>query len=48
MRTITAAATLAVPGRTAMLIASDLGRSIYAQLGYIPLLRYTLYLGMRG
>jgi hypothetical protein len=46
--TITAAATLAVPGRTAMLIASDLGRSIYAQLGYIPLLRYTLYLGMRG
>jgi predicted GNAT family acetyltransferase len=44
---ITAAATHAEPGRTAMLIASDLGRSVYDQLGYLPLLRYTLYLGLR-
>lgn len=34
--------------RTAMLIASDLGRPIYDQLGYLTLLRYTLYIGMRG
>jgi len=45
---ITAAATHAVEGRTAMLIASDLGRPIYDRLGYLPLLRYTLYIGMRG
>lgn len=45
---ITAAATHAVPGRSAMLIASDLGRPIYDQLGYLPLLRYTLFLGMRA
>jgi hypothetical protein len=44
---ITAAATHAVPGTTAMLISSDLGRSIYDQLGYTPLLRYTLYAGTR-
>ena len=43
---ITAAATHAEPGRTAMLIASDLGRSVYDKLGYLPLLRYTLYVGM--
>jgi Acetyltransferase (GNAT) family len=45
---VTAAASDAQPGRTAMLIASDLGRSVYDRLGYIPLLRYTLYLGMRS
>lgn len=45
---ITAAATHAVDDRTAMLIASDLGRPIYDQLGYLPLLRYTLYIGLRG
>jgi hypothetical protein len=45
---ITAAATQAVPGTTAMLIASDLGRSIYDHLGYTPLLRYTLYVGTRS
>lgn len=44
---ITAAATHAAPGRPAMLIASDLGRPIYDQLGYTPLLRYTLYVGTR-
>jgi GNAT superfamily N-acetyltransferase len=45
---ITAAATHAQPGRTAMLIASDLGRPIYDRLGYMPLLRYTLYVGTRS
>jgi hypothetical protein len=45
---ITAAASDAAPGRTAMLIASDLGRPIYDALGYLPLLRYTLYIGTRG
>src|SRR5205085_1679527 len=45
---ITAAATHAAPGRTAMLIASDLGRPIYDKLGYLPLLRYTLYVGSRA
>jgi GNAT superfamily N-acetyltransferase len=44
---ITAAATLTEPDRPAMLIASDLGRNVYARLGYAPLLRYTLWLGMR-
>jgi hypothetical protein len=45
---ITAAATVAEPDRTAMLIASDLGQPVYRQLAYLPLLRYTLYVGMRG
>jgi hypothetical protein len=45
---ITAAATHADPGPPAMLIASDLGRSIYEQLGYVPLLRYSLHLGTRA
>lgn len=44
---ITAAATHAEPGRTAMLIASDLGRPTYDQVGYITLLRFTLHIGMR-
>jgi GNAT superfamily N-acetyltransferase len=45
---ITAAATHAVTGQTAMLIASDIGRPVYDRLGYLPLLRYTLYLGTRS
>ena len=44
---ITAAATLTEPDRPAMLIASDLGRNVYARLGYAPILRYTLWLGLR-
>jgi GNAT superfamily N-acetyltransferase len=44
---ITAAATLTEPDRPAMLVASDLGRNVYARLGYTPLLRYTLWLGLR-
>jgi hypothetical protein len=43
---ITAAATLTEP-QPAMLIASDLGRNVYARLGYVPMLRYTLWLGTR-
>lgn len=44
---VTAAATLVEPTNPAMLIASDPGRNSYARLGYIPLLRYSLWLGMR-
>jgi hypothetical protein len=44
---ITAAATFAAPDRPAILIASDLGRNIYGRLGYLPLLRYTLWVGHR-
>jgi GNAT superfamily N-acetyltransferase len=44
---LTAAASVIAPDRPAMLIASDLGRGVYARLGYLPLLRYTLWLGMR-
>jgi GNAT superfamily N-acetyltransferase len=44
---VTAAATLTAPDRPAMLISSDLGRPIYDRLGYLPLLRYSLWLGMR-
>jgi len=44
---ITAAATLTEPDRPAMLVASDLGRNVYARLGYTSILRYTLWLGLR-
>jgi hypothetical protein len=43
---ITAAATAAAD-RPALLVASDLGRNVYAALGYMPILRYTLWVGMR-
>ena len=44
---VTAAATLTEPAQPAMLVASDLGRDVYARLGYASLLRYTLWLGLR-
>lgn len=44
---LTAAASVAAPDRPAMLIASDHGRSIYDQLGYLALQRHTLWLGHR-
>jgi GNAT superfamily N-acetyltransferase len=44
---LTAAATTTEPDRPALLIASDLGRGAYERLGYLPLLRYTLWLGLR-
>jgi hypothetical protein len=46
-RAITAAATLTDAELPAMLIASDLGRPVYDRLGYLPLLRYTLWAGHR-
>jgi GNAT superfamily N-acetyltransferase len=44
---ITAAATLTEPTRPATLIASDLGQPTYDRLGYLPLTRYSLWLGQR-
>jgi hypothetical protein len=44
---ITAAATLTEPSLPAALIASDLGRPTYDRLGYLPLTRYSLWLGQR-
>jgi hypothetical protein len=44
---LTAAATLTAPEQPAMLVASDLGRNVYAHLGYVSILRYTLWLGLR-
>ena len=46
-RAVTAAATLAAPDRPAALISSDLGRTVYERLGYLPLLRFTLWVGHR-
>ena len=46
-RATTAVATLAEPDRPAMLISSDGGRRVYERLGYIPLLRFTLWVGHR-
>lgn len=46
-RAITAAATLADPARPAMLIASDMGEPVYRRLGYVTLLRFTLWAGHR-
>jgi hypothetical protein len=40
---LTWAATLADPSRPAMLMASDSGRPIYERMGYIPILRMTLW-----
>lgn len=46
-RAITVAATLAGPALPAMLIASDMGQSVYRRLGYVTLLRFTLWAGHR-
>ncbi len=43
---ITAAATASAE-LPALLVSSDLGRNVYANLGYLPILRYTLWLGFR-
>jgi hypothetical protein len=45
---ITGAATRTAPDLPAMLIASDLGRPVYERLGYVTLLRFTLWAGHRG
>lgn len=44
---ITAAASSIAPDTPSMLIASDAGQSVYESLGYLRLLRYTLWIGMR-
>lgn len=44
---LTAAATVAQPDQPGMLIASDDGRGVYDALGYLPLQRYTLWIGHR-
>lgn len=40
---LTWAATLADPNRPAMLMSSDLGRPIYQRMGYLPVMRMTLW-----
>lgn len=45
---LTWAATLADPAKPAMLIASDDGRSVYARMGYLTLMRFTLWSGSRA
>ncbi len=44
---VTAAAAAAMADLPSALIASDLGRKVYADLGYEPMLRFTLWLGLR-
>lgn len=46
-RALTAIATVADPDMPAMLLASDLGRPVYQRLGYLTLLRFTLWAGHR-
>jgi ribosomal protein S18 acetylase RimI-like enzyme len=46
-RAVTVAATQASPELPAMLISSDLGNAVYRRLGYVPLLRFTLWAGHR-
>lgn len=40
-------ATLADPSKPALLIASDDGRPVYAAMGYLPVTRFTLWIGNR-
>jgi len=46
-RALTAAATVVAPDRPALLISSDDGRPVYERLGYVPILRFTLWAGHR-
>jgi hypothetical protein len=36
-------AALTEPGQPAMLLSSDLGRPVYDRMGFLPLLRFTLW-----
>ena len=42
---LTWAATLARPELPAALIASDTGRPVYARMGYLPITRFSLWVG---
>jgi hypothetical protein len=44
---ITAAAATARTDRPSVLVSSDLGRGVYERLGYVSMLRYTLWVGTR-
>jgi GNAT superfamily N-acetyltransferase len=44
---VTAAASVVAPGQAAALVSSDLGRPVYERLGYLPVLRHTVWLGSR-
>jgi hypothetical protein len=44
---LTWSATLALPERPSMLISSDDGRRTYERMGYVPLTRFTLWIGSR-
>jgi GNAT superfamily N-acetyltransferase len=44
---LTAASVAAAPGVPAALIASDPGRNVYEGLGFMPVTRYTLWVGRR-
>lgn len=44
---MTWAATLVLPDRPSMLISSDDGRRTYERMGYLPLTRFTLWIGSR-
>jgi hypothetical protein len=46
-RAVTVAATLASAELPAMLVSSDDGRPVYARLGYVPVLRFTMWMGHR-
>jgi hypothetical protein len=45
---ITAAAAATRTDRPSALVASDLGNPVYRRLGYLPILRYTLWMGRRS
>ena len=44
---ITAAAATTRTDRPSALVSSDLGNGVYRGLGYLPVLRYTLWMGNR-
>jgi GNAT superfamily N-acetyltransferase len=45
---LTAAAAAVDPSKPATLIASDLGRAVYERLGFLSMLRFTYWLGLRS